>query len=154
MKKLALAVSLILFVVSFPVHAKSPSRQETIEQLVKALEEAYTSRSLGKLDAGHPYFGRVKIVIEHSLAEEDAPGRFEIKQFRTLAQGEQWLRSREREEGAPFRQTRPLLRCTKGLCTYNFDGGILHNQLYLRKISYGYRNGRPYIKTIFLLDGD
>jgi hypothetical protein len=154
MTKLATAVSLILVIISFPVHAKSPTKQETIEQLVKELAEAYTAKDLGQLDAEHPYFGQVKIVIEHSLAEDTAPNRFEVKRFKTLAQGEQWLRGREREEGAPFRQTRPLLQCRKALCDYDFDGGILHNQLYLRRISYGYRNGRPYIKTLFLLDGD
>jgi hypothetical protein len=153
MKTLAMAVALILFIVSFQAQAKSPSRQETIEQLVKSLEEAYAAKSLGKLDAGRPFSGRVKIVIEHSLADDDAPDRFEVKQFKTLAQAEQWLRSREIEE-LPVRETRPLLQCKKGVCSYNFDGGILHKHLYLRKISYGYRNGRPYLKTIFLLDGD
>jgi hypothetical protein len=54
----------------------------------------------------------------------------------------------------PGRESRPLVRCAKGVCTYNFDGGILHNHLYLKKISYGTRSGCPYIKTIYLLDGD
>lgn len=153
MKRLAIAVALILSIVSFPVHAESPSKQETIEQIVKALAEAYEAKSLDKLDAGHPFSAKIKIVIEHSLAEDDAPDRFEIKTFRTLAQAERWLRSKE-TEGLPAREARPLLRCKRGLCDYDFDGGILHNHLYLRRISYGYRNGRPYLKTIFLLDGD
>jgi hypothetical protein len=152
MKKIAIIVALILATVSLPVRAQSPS-VKTIDQLVKALAEAYTSKALGRLDAEAPYFGRVEIVIEHSLAEDTAKDRFEIKKFKTLEQGEKWLRSRERDD-LPARETRPLLRCRRGLCAYDFDGGILHNHLYLRKISYGYRNGRPYIKTIFLLDGD
>lgn len=130
------------------------SSGSTIEQLVKSLAEAYTAKSLGSLDAERPYDVRVRIIIEHSLAEDDAKERFERRQFKTLEQAERWLRSREREDQTPSRQIKPLLRCARGLCTYDFDGGILHNQLYLRKISYGYRNGRPLIKTIFLLDGD
>ncbi|MDT5063547.1 MAG: hypothetical protein QOH63_4006 [Acidobacteriota bacterium] len=132
----------------------SASANSTIDQLVKTLAEAYTSKSLGSLDAEHPYLGKLKIVIEHSLADDTAKNRFEIKEFKTLGKGEQWLRSRERGDSAPSRETRPLLGCKKGVCAYDFNGGILHNQLYLRKIAYGYRSGRPYIKTIFLLDGD
>ncbi len=125
----------------------------TIEQLVNSLAEAFTAKELGRLDAGRPYFGKVRIVIEHSLADDDDKDRFEIKEFRTFAQGEQWLKSREFDE-FPARATRPVQRCRKGLCTYDLNGGINHKHLYLQKIAYGLRRGRPYIKTIFLLDGD
>lgn len=136
-----------------PTGDASASSNSTIEQLVKKLEDAYTTKALGQLDAERPFLGKVKIVIEHSLAGDTDKDRFQIKEFSTLEQGERWLRSREREE-FPARQTRSLLGCKRGLCTYDFDGGILHNQLYLQKISYGLRNRRPYIKTIYLLDGD
>lgn len=127
------------------------SSNQTIEQLVNALAEAYTARALGRLDAERPYYGGVGIVIENSLGED--AGRFVIKRFKTLAQADKWLKSRE-GEALPARETRPLVRCKSGLCTYDFSAGILHNHLYLQKISYGLRRGRPYIKTIFLLDGD
>lgn len=120
-----------------------------IEQLMKALDEAYNTSTLGRLDARRPYLGGVRVVIEHSIS-----GRFERRQFRTLAQAERWLKSREREDGTPFRETRPLEECSRGTCTYDFNGGILHNHLYLQKVSYGLIKGRPYIKTIYLLDGD
>jgi hypothetical protein len=97
--------------------------------------------------------GRVRIVIEHSLAEDNARDRYVIKRFTSLARAESWLRSRE-HEAMPARAAKPLKRCAKGVCAYNFDGGIVHNTLYLKKISYGLRGGCPYIKTIFLLDGD
>lgn len=125
----------------------------SVEQLMEALDKAYTDKALGRLDAKRPYMGRVRVVIEHSLAGDDDPHQFERRQFRTLAQAERWLRSRERE-GFPRRQTMPLLECKGGTCEYDFNGGILHNQLYLQKVSYGFRRGRPYIKTIYLLDGD
>ena len=132
----------------------SASSNSTIEQLAETLDDAFMAHALGRLDAKRPYFGRVKIVIEHSLAADTAKDRFEIKQVRTLEQGERWLKSREREDGTPFRETRSLEQCRKSLCTYNLDGGISHNHLYLKKIIYSYRNRRPYIKTIYLLDGD
>lgn len=130
------------------------SSNSTIEQLVKSLAEAYTSKTLGKLDAETPYLRKIRIVIEHSLAEEGAKDSVEVKEFRTLAQAERWLRSREISEGVPARGGMPLEQCSKGVCTFDFNGGILHNHLYLQEIRYGYRRGRPYIKTIFLLDGD
>ncbi len=154
MRRLVPAFALILVILSLPAQAQSPSGKQTIGQLEDSLAVAYMAKELGKLDAMRPYFGSVKIVIEHSLAGDDDKDRFEIKVFKTLASGEQWLNSREREDGTPFREARQLLRCRNGLCTYDLDGGISHNHLYLKRIAYGYRRGRPYIKTIFLLDGD
>jgi hypothetical protein len=91
-------------------------------------------------------------VIEHSLGE--GKGQFVRKSFKTFAQLDSWLKKRETDEGAPFRQLMPLKKCAKGRCSYNFDGGILHNQLYLHDLYYGFRNGRLYIVKLHLLDGD
>ncbi len=152
-RKLVSAPVLVLFSLSLPVRAVPQCKKQPIEDLAKAIAAAYEGKTLSSLDAQKPYSGRVRIVIEHSLAEDDAKDRFVIKWFTSLAKAESWLKSREREE-QPGRETRPLVRCTKGVCTYNFDGGILHNHLYLKKTTYGIRGGCPYIKTIYLLDGD
>jgi hypothetical protein len=130
----------------FPyLYANSP-----VEQLMKAVDEAYALGRLARLDARRPYRGRVRIVITHSLGED---GNEEARTFRTLAQADRWLKSRERD-GLPYRETRPLYECSHGSCEFDFNGGILHNHLYLQSVSYGFRRGRPYIKTIYLLDGD
>ena len=136
---------------SVPAFAKSPSRPETIEQIAQKLAEAYEAKDLGKLDAAHLNVGKIKIIIEHSLAEgKDA---FRVKWFKSLGQVEAWLKSREHDE-LPNRQSRPLLKCRKGACTFDFSGGILHNTLYLKRITYVVRKGRPFITTIHLLDGN
>jgi len=108
---------------------------------------------MGSLDADRPYVGRFTIRIEHSLADDDDPQRFEVRRFSSFARAERWFKSRE-IEGMPGRHTRPVIKCAKGVCRYNSEGGILHNNLYLTKITYGIRNGCPYIKTIYILDGD
>ncbi|HEX8846428.1 MAG TPA: cystatin domain-containing protein [Pyrinomonadaceae bacterium] len=133
--------------------SSSTQSGSAIERLVDALDVAFMSKNLGSLDARRPFVGKVRIVIEHSLAADDAKDRFEVRDFRKLAKAEQWLRSREQEE-LPFRETRPLEQCRRGVCTYDFNGGILHNRLYLKEVRYGMRNGRPYLKRILLLDGD
>jgi hypothetical protein len=125
-----------------------------IEQLMKALDEAYSIGTMGRLDARRPYLGGVRVVIEHSIGGDGGADSFERRRFRTLAQAERWLKSREREDGTPLRETRPLEECSGGMCAWDFNGGILHNHLYLQKVSYGFIKGRPYIKTIYLLDGD
>jgi hypothetical protein len=152
-KTLVSALALIVFTVWSPVRAQSPCKKQPVADLAKQIAEAYEGKTLSGLDAQKPYLGRVTIVIENSLGEPDDKGRFVIKSFRSLAKAEAWLKSREHDE-MPARESRPLVRCAKGVCTYNFDGGILHNHLYLKKISYGTRSGCPYIKTMYLLDGD
>ena len=156
MRRLATVVALLLMMFVAPLlsiaplsaRAQTAVKKETVEELVKALAEAYTSKSLGGLAAGRPQQGRVRIVVEHSIS-----GAFDGRSFRSLEAGERWLKSREREDG-PARTLLPLKRCGRGLCTYDLEGGILHNNLYLQKVAYGYRRGLPYVKTIYLLDGD
>lgn len=148
MRRLATAAALLLLTAPLPAPARTAAKKETVEELVKALAEAYTSKSLGGLAAGRPQQAGVRIVVEHSIS-----GGVEARDFRSLEAGERWLRSREREDG-PARQAMPLKRCRRGLCTYDFEGGILHNRLYLQRVAYGYRDGRPYVRAIYLLDGD
>jgi hypothetical protein len=147
------AVAGIVFGLSLPVHAQTPCKKQPVEDLVKAIAEGFETKTMRSLDAQKPYVGRVRIVIEHSLADDNARDRFVIRLFSSLAKAERWLKSREHDE-MPGRDTKPLVRCAKGVCTYNFDGGIVHNTLYLKKITYGTSGGCPYIKTIYLLDGD
>ena len=150
---LAIAVAVILLSLSLPVHAQSRCKKQAIEDLVKAVAEGFETKTMRSLDAQKPYVGRVRIVIEHSLADDNAKDRFVIRSFTSLARAEAWLKNRE-HDAMPGRDTRPLASCAKGVCTYNFDGGIVHNTLYLKKINYGTRGGCPYMKTIYLLDGD
>ncbi len=152
-RMVTIAIAVLFLGLSSPVHSQSRCKKQPIEDLVKAVAENYETRALRSLDAQKPYAGRVRIVIEHSLAPDDAKDRFVIKWFRSLARAEAWLKSREHDE-MPGRSTKPLARCAKGTCTFNFGDGIVHNTLYLKKISYGSRGGCPYLKTIYLLDGD
>ena len=153
MKHFAATSALILLLIALPVEAQTRAKKGSVEQLAKALSRAYEAKALGRLDAGLPYAGKIKIIIEHSLADDDDKGRFARKSCKTLAQGERWLRSRE-FEGAPSRGSRELLRCKKGVCRYDFGAGINHKVLFLQKFTFGYRNGLAYIKTIYLPDGD
>ncbi len=152
MKNIAIAAGITLLFASNTV-AKSPPEPNTVEQLAIELADAYVTRNLGRLDRKYPIQGKVRIEIEDSLRGDDTKGKSSIKGFRSLAQGEQWLRSRSTND-FPIRQSKPLIGCKRGSCTYDFSEGILHNQLYLKKISYGYTNGRFYLKTIYLLDGN
>ena len=155
-KQPSVIIALILLIIPLSAQAQSRSKNlETIEKLEDALSTALALDRLGTLDAKHSNPGKVRVVIEHSGADiaADPNSIYERKVFKTFGELGRWLKSRETEGGFPLRVTMPLVGCQRGLCTYNFDGGILHHRLYLQKISYGYRNWRPYIKTIFLLAG-
>ena len=152
MKRITASVCLILLMASHASIALSQAQKNPIQQLERSFSEAYRTKTLSTLDRRNSVTGAVTVVIEHSLGE--GKDQFETKRFRSFAKIDEWLKKREREDGSPFRQTMPLIRCARGRCRYNFDGGILHNQLYLHDFSYSVRNGRAYITRIHLLDGD
>ena len=137
---------------SIQVPSKSSCKQP-VEDLINAFAESFSNKSTGTLDAVRPYVGRFTIRIEHSSADDNDPERFEVRRFSSFARAEQWFKSRE-IDGMPGRYTRPVEKCARGVCTYNLDGGTNHNSIYLTRITYGIRNGCPYIKTIYVLDGD
>lgn len=151
--KLSSILALFVFGLSLPAAAQTGCKQQPIETLAKAVAEGYNQKTLASLDAQKPLRGTVRVVIEHSLAEDKAPDRFVVKRFASLARFEAWLKGREHEE-LPARSVMPFKSCAKGVCTFDFEGGILHNNLYLKKIAYGTSQGCPFLKTIYLLDGD
>ena len=150
-KQLPITIALFLSIFSLSAQAQSSSGIATIGKLQDAFSIAYTSDNLGTLDTNRQYRGKVRIVIEYP--EADLKPIYLSKAFKTFKGVGRWLKSMEREDGTPFRVTRPLIGCKRGHCTYDFDGGIDHNHLYIDKISYAFRNGSPYIKTVFLLAG-
>jgi hypothetical protein len=153
MKIIQTTASAFLAIVVIAGGATAQCKKQPIDALAKAVSEGFEAKTLSSLDSQKPYAGRIRIVIEHSLASDNDKDRFVVRSFLSLAKAEAWLKSREHDE-MPGRQSKPFQKCSKGVCTFNFDGGIVHNTLYLKKIAYGIRNGCPYLKTIYLLDGD
>ena len=155
-KQLSVIIGLILFIIPLSARAQSRFKKVTIEKLEDVFSTAFGLDTLETLDAKYPHHGRMKVVIEYTSIEP------EIKVFKTFGGVGRCLRSMETDSmptetglniKLPMRLVMPLVGCKRGLCTYDFNGGILHNRLYIKKISYAYRNKRPYIKTIFLLAG-
>ena len=153
MKTTRITPTVIVFVIAVAANVAAQCKKQPIEDLAKAVAEGFEAKTLHTLDQQKPYAQKIRIVIEHSLADDNAKDRFVSRSFGTLARAEAWLKSREHEE-LPGRHSMPFQSCARGVCTFNFDGGILHNTLYLKKITYGSRHGCPYLKMIYLLDGD
>jgi len=161
-KKLALLTALILTFSSVglaqskitseargvePLRAHASSQPQTVDELAKTVADAFAANTLESLDADRPYMRTVRIRVEHSIT-----GEVESRSFRTFAAAGRWLTSRERDDG-PARNSGTLRRCRRGVCTFEQEG-MLHNNLYLQRITYGMRRGRPYVKAIYLIDGD
>jgi hypothetical protein len=125
----------------------SPQTQ-TIQELANAVATAWGEGNLGSLDASRPYVRSVRVVVEATVGE---PPMIERKTFKTLAQVDRWFKRNERADG-PGRNIGTLEQCRKGVCTFAQEG-MLHNNLYLKKITYGMRRGKPYIKAIYIDDG-
>ena len=119
-KQLPIMIALILSTFSLSAQAQTSSGIATIEKLENAFSIAYTSDNLSTLDTKRQYRGKVRIVIEYP----DADLKDLSKVFKTFERVGRWLKSMERQDGIPFRVTRPLIGCKRGRCTYDFDGGI------------------------------
>ena len=152
MKKFAVTLILVLTFSALAIQAQTCNKQ-TIEQLAQDFAKSYETKDLGGLDAQRPFLSSVKFSIENSLGEDGDKTQFVTKQFKNLGLAENWLKSRE-IDGVPSREIEPLISCKKGICNFNVVG-LLHNQLFLKQLSFGYKkNGCPYIKTVFLIDGN
>jgi len=152
MKKFVTAAALVLFVWSSLANARPPTKKWTVNELAAAVSEAFTSGDTSKLDADRALVGKVRIVIENTLGEPTDPDHFAIRTFTTFARLEKWLKSRE-HDGGPGRNAGAVKKCAKGICTFE-PTGMLHNNLYLIKISYGIRGGSAYVKSIYIEDGN
>lgn len=146
--RLSAAVALALCICSPPAQAQPRSKIKTIRQLQDAFDKAFGMDRLAELDARYPNHGRFRVIIEYS-----SPIESDVRVFRTFGALGRWLKSRETEDGFPLRMDTTLVGCRRGVCTYELRENLQHHRLYLQKLSYGYRNGRPYLKTIFLLAG-
>jgi hypothetical protein len=145
-------IGLLLICVSWSSLSGQAQSPQKPTELAQTVSDAYKEKKLADLDKKHLAAGTITVVIEHSLIEgKNGNGLMKVRQFKNFAAIDKWLNSQQREDGSPFRQTKPLLKCGKGRCAYDFDGGILHNQLYLHDLYY---NGRLYIIKLHLLDGD
>ncbi len=122
----------------------SPTK-EAIEQMAAEIAAAFAAGNLGSLDAEKPYLGRVTLIVKQSLG---GPNR--TKSFTNLKLAGEWLRHRQPDINLNAAE---LKQCRSGVCTF-VENGLLHNNLYLTKFTYGKANGRLYLKTIYILDGD
>lgn len=147
MKYFATLGILLVFLVTISVDARPASGKKTIEELVGSMGQAFAGKTLASLDADKPYVGSVTVVIQHSLG-----GKATTKSFKSFADVDKWLKSREKED-MPNRNSNPLKSCKSGACSYDVSS-LLHNNLYIKKVTYTSSKGKFYIKTVTLLDGD
>jgi len=144
---LAMAVLLCLGFAN-PAQAETQPQKLQAEKLAQQLSEHYASKNLAKLDDASSALKAIELVYEHSLG-----GRpIERLQFKNFAELEAWLQKKE-IDSLPGRKSEALKHCQKGMCQYAI-AGLLHNQLYLKGVSYVYLNGKPVVKALYLLDGD
>ena len=121
---------------------------QTIQQFASDLANAWSEGNLASFDAKRPYVGAVRVIVEAQVGE---PPNVERKSFRTLAQIDRWFKRNERADG-PGRNVGPLEKCSRGVCTFVLEG-MNHNNLFMQKITYGMRKGKPYVKAIYIADG-
>lgn len=127
-------------------HAYSQEKQA--RKISAEVAKAFENGQLRKLDAKKLVSGKLRLTIENSIGEPE----FEHYSFKSFTALGRWIKSQE-FDGMPNKVAWPLVGCRSGVCTFHQDGGILHNQLYLTKVRYTYRNKRIYIHGIQLLAG-
>ncbi len=144
---------MILIAGSLFVFTQTAMGQKTPQDLGESVAKAYVESDLGTLKDEGFFYRSVRIVIEHSLSGDENKMRTEDATFRSFAAADKWLKARGPAEYPFNRETQPLMNCEKGMCTYG-EPALLHNTLFLTKVTYGMRNGMPYVKTIYFVDGD
>jgi hypothetical protein len=136
---------------------KANCQYDKIEKLAADFAKAFQERKLGRLDTGRPYLKTFEMSMENSLADEGSKEQFLIKQFNSMEELEKWFQSNERKEGDfffPNRAEGPVKSCEKGVCTFD-SMCCLHNTIFLDRLSFGYeKDGCPYIKKVFFIDGN
>lgn len=118
---------------------------ETIENFAEQIAAAFVSRNLEPLDEGKPYLKLIDLTVEHSIIP--ATERTSVS---NLKRANEWL---TRNWTNVIFNTTPLERCSRGTCTFERKG-MLHNNLFLRSITYGRSKGKIYIKELYFVDGD
>lgn len=153
MKRFLIFALLIFAVAPAVVSAQSPFKNKGIERVVAQIVEAYNAENLGRLDDERLVRGSVRIVIVFMYSSQDEPPD-EVGRFRSFGAAQRWLQKRNQRYSTSFGRAQTFTGCSKGVCGFEQLSGILHNQLYLSEIRYGYRKGRPFIKTIYFLNSD
>ncbi len=153
-EKIMTKIRLFLFSLLISLFCFTPASAETVNQREAAVKMAqnigthFAKKDLAQHDARPAYLKEFKVVIAHSLGNSEN----EHKSFKTLAEFEAFLKSRETDQ-LPARNSESHVRCQKGICHFEIRG-MLHNNLYLKSLSYVYLNGQPYFKTLSIVDGD
>ena len=119
-------------------------------QLTKFTDEvttAFSLEDLASLDAKSLRRGFVRLKIDNSIGEPEVE-KYRFSSFKSMSR---WFEKPGNNMQAKIDW--PLVKCSKGECSFFRDGGILHNHFYLTGISYGYRNKRLYVRRIEILAG-
>ena len=132
--------------------AQTRARAKQIGRIAEKVADAFASHDFGRLDRLRLFEGKLKLVIDTPTADYMI-GEFQYFRFRSFMRLEQWLTSRENNIGLPFRLYIPFRGCRREVCRFESEGGILHNRLYVEKVSFYYRKKRPFIKAVYLLYG-
>ena len=147
----ALAIYILTLAVSTGTLGACPDVPLSV--FAKDVASAHASSALGSLDKKYPGLGPLQVFIEHSIGEgDDGTPIFvtAVSSFRALAE---LLQSRQ-TDGRPAPKSRPLRKCSNGICSYDFFTGINHGSLYLKELRYNDYVKCLQVEVIWFLDGD
>ena len=147
MKKLILCA-----VIAFACMLSVQAQDKTAKKLANRMAASF-SNGLRPLDSRHLLRGPLKLSLQYWITDGDDP-EFESRSFKSFAAMEWWMKSRQHEDGTPFRTSGQNVSCRKGLCRLDLvDNQMAHNHVYLTHIWYGYQKGKIYVKRIRILYG-
>ena len=163
MKKF-LFVTLSFILVAGTVYALEDTLQLNLERAGRLIASTYiTGNSDEKLFGLHPEYSPkrpkeivhkdVSISIEttHSIQET----KEKLVNVKGFSQFEKWLKDVRNNFRFPENlNVRTMGVCVDSCCHYPIDGGMSHNSLYLTKACFVFKNNKPYLSSLTLLDGD
>lgn len=146
-------IILPIFVLAFFAYGNNAQTacNKTPELIAGEFTTAFEQKKLDSIDTKR--VGKITLTMENSLYEDGAKGQFVVKTFANMKALEKWLTKREIDE-LPGRTANELISCKKGVCSFKIDG-LLHNTLFLKKVTLGYTKDKcPFIKSVYIVDGN
>ncbi|MFT3744940.1 MAG: hypothetical protein QM785_11695 [Pyrinomonadaceae bacterium] len=147
MKKLVSIIVISLGILTAAAYGQNAERR----RVANAVGDGFAA-DLRPLDRKGLQHGGFSVLYQYWITDIDQK-EYESRRFGSFTAFENWLRKNTRkEDNTPFRVAGNVKNCTATNCTIE-TGNMRHNHLFLKRVWFAYRRGKPIVRKIHLIYG-